>query len=95
MITSLGTKLVPGLDFSLHSDNPYMTSPILGGSQVVRADKPGNEPDIASHYIEEDCSLFGGKVFAKGNISSYHRKMFFSKSSKCKDYTFDTKTICK
>mmetsp|Transcript_6223 Transcript_6223/g.15490 ORF Transcript_6223/g.15490 Transcript_6223/m.15490 type:complete len:170 (+) Transcript_6223:780-1289(+) len=88
MCLVLARKLVPGLDICIHSNQPYFRASILGSSKIVRADKPGNEPDIGCRSFVEDCSLFEGN-FAKGSVSAFRRKRIFSDPSKCQDYTLD------
>ena len=64
----------------------------MSASKIVRADKPGEEVDITSHNIKEDCTLFGGE-FANGNITSRRRRKILSDPAKLKDYKFDTETV--
>jgi len=90
--TSFIGKVAPGANISVHTDHPFVEAPLGGSSQVVRGDEPGNEPDITCHNIEEDCSVLGG-AFSKGNMSISRRKRLFSNPGKCRDYTFDTKTV--
>ena len=54
-------------------------------------DEPGNEPNILSREIVEDCTIFGG-AFSK-EVSISRRKKIFSNAEKAKQYTFDTETI--
>ena len=71
-----------------------MEATLLGTSQVVRGDEPGNEPNICNRDIEEDCSIFGG-AFAKDNnvVSIARRKRIFSNPAKWQGYKFDTDTV--
>lgn len=89
---SLAKKLAPGITISVHTDKQSFFLGNMSASKVVRADKPGEEVDITSHNIEEDCTLFGGE-FANGNISSRRRRKILSDPVKLKQYKFDTKTI--
>ena len=61
-------KIALGSNIAVHTAQPFMEATLLGTSQVVRGDEPGNEPDISCRDIEEDCSIFGG-AFTK---ETYH-----------------------
>lgn len=58
---------------------------------LIFVDEPGNEPNIMTRDIQEDCSIFGG-VFTK-EVSTSRRKRILSNPEKAKQYTFDTETI--
>jgi len=90
--TSFISKIALGCNIEVHTEQPFMEATLLGTSQVVRGDEPGNEPNITCNDIEEDCSIFGG-AFSNGNVSSSRRKRIFSNPAKCKQYTFDTDTV--
>ena len=90
--TSFISKIALGCNIEIHTSQPFMEATLLGTSQVVRGDEPGNEPNITCNEIEEDCSVFGGD-FSNGNVSSSRRKRIFSNPAKCKQYTFDTDTV--
>lgn len=90
--TSFISKVTPGANICVHSDQPFVEVSLCGSSQVVRGDEPGNEPDITCRDFQEDCAVFGGR-FAKGDVSISRRKRLFSNPAKCKDYTFDTETV--
>ena len=85
-------KIALGSNIAVHTSQPFMEATLLGTSQVVRGDEPGNEPDISYHDIEEDCSIFGG-AFTKGNVSILRRKRIFSDPAKAEKYTVDTETV--
>jgi hypothetical protein len=87
--TNLLSRISPGMDIAVHTDQPHIKATLMETTQIFRGDQPGNEPDIACHRIQEDSSVFGG-VFAKGNISPSRRKRMFSDRQ---DYTFDTETV--
>lgn len=84
-------QMMPGVEFSLHCDQPYLMNIMAGNCQVMRADIPGNEPDIRCYDIQEDCTLFGG-AFAKGNVSKWRRRRIFNDETKGGEYTFNTDT---
>jgi len=90
--TSFISKIALGCNIEIHTSQPFMEATLLGTSQIVRGDEPGNEPNITCKDIEEDCSIFGG-AFRNGNVSSSRRKRIFSNPAKCKQYTFDTDTV--
>jgi len=90
--TSFISKIALGCNIEVHTEQPFMEATLLGTSQVVRGDEPGNEPNITCNDIEEDCSIFGG-AFSNGNVSSSRRKRIFSNPAKCKQYIFDTDTV--
>lgn len=89
---ALAKKLVPSVEISLHTDKPTTMLGTLAGFKTVRADKPGEEVDIASHNINEDCTLLGG-AFAEGEVSARRRRKILSDPAKLKDYKFDTDTV--
>jgi len=90
--TNFISKIALGCNIEIHTQQPFMEATLLGTSQVVRGDEPGNEPNITCNDIEEDCSIFGG-AFSNGSVSSSRRKRIFSNPAKCKQYTFDTDTV--
>lgn len=63
----------------------------LNINYVFNPDEPGNEPNILSREIDEDCTIFGG-AFTK-EVSVSRRKKILSNPEKAKQYTFDTETI--
>jgi len=85
---ALAKKLVPSVEISLHTDKPTTMLGTLAGFKTVRADKPGEEVDIASHNIKEDCTLLGG-AFAEGEVSARRRRKILSDPAKLKVYKFD------
>ena len=89
---SLAKKLAPGITISVHTDKQSFFVGNMSASKIVRADKPGEEVDITSHNIKEDCTLFGGE-FANGNITSRRRRKMLSDPAKLKEYKFDTETV--
>ena len=88
----LAKKLNPSIELSLHIDKPTTVLGTLASCKIVRADKMGEEVDIACHNIKEDCTLLGG-AFAKGNVSARRRRRILSDPAKLKDYKFDTETV--
>ncbi len=60
-------------------------------SQVIRGDMPGQEPNIKSRNLEEDCSVLGG-VF-DGEVTASKRKRLLSNSKTNQPYSFDTDTV--
>lgn len=58
---------------------------------LVEKDEPGNEPNITTCNIQEDCSVLGG-TFAKGDVSISRRKRLLSNPERSKKYMFDTET---
>ena len=91
--TNLIGKLAPGSEIRVHGDHPTMLAPLAGTSQVVRADEPGSEPNIASEEgVEEDCALLGGK-FGDGTVTASSRKTHLANPKRASQYTFDTETV--
>ena len=90
--TSLIGKLAPGANIRVHGSHPTMLAILAATSQTVRGDEPGNEPDIASPDIFEDCSIFGGP-FEIAKVSTSRRKQILSHPKRAKKYTYDTETI--
>jgi len=87
----LAKKLNPSIVLSIHTDKQTTVLGTLASCKIVRADKPGEEVDIACHNIKEDCTLLGG-AFAKGNVSARRRRKILSDPIKLKDY-FATDTV--
>ncbi len=92
LCSKLATKIAPGVNINFHCDQPHLSATLCGASKTVRADKPGSEPDITDHDIQEDCTLFGDD-FEKEEVSALRRKRIFSSVDKCQNYTFDTETV--
>ena len=90
---SLAKKLAPGITISVHTDKQSFFLGNMSASKIVRADKPGEEVDITSHNIKEDCSLFGGEFANGNNITSRRRRKILSDPAKLKQYKFDTQTV--
>lgn len=90
--TNFFSKIAAGANISIHTDSPFLEATLMGTSQTVRGDEPGNEPNIACHDIQEDCSVLGGAL-AKGDVPASRRKKLFSNPDKCREYTFDTETV--
>jgi hypothetical protein len=93
--TNIIGKIAPGANIHVIGDRPKMLAPLAGTSQAVRADEPGDEPDLASEDgIEEDLTLLGGK-FANTSkpVSVARRKTYLSNPSRASKYTFDTETV--
>jgi len=92
--TSLIGKLAPGAEIRVSGEHPKMLAPLAGTSQVVRADEPGTEPDIASEDgVEEDCTLLGGKFATGKSVSISARKAHLANPKHASKYTFDTETV--
>ena len=90
--TSMMRRIARGAEIDLTSSQPKFLAPLAGTSQIVSADMPGNQPNISSNDIEEDCSLFGG-AFEKRNINSTKRKQIFASPELASKYKFDTESI--
>ena len=90
--TNFFSKIAPGANICIHTDAPYLEATLMGTSQTVRGDEPGNEPNIACHDIHEDCSVLGG-VFTKGGVPASRRKRLFANPDRCRAYMFDTDTV--
>jgi hypothetical protein len=92
--TNLIGKLAPGANIQVLGDQPKMLAPLAGTSQAVRADEPGNEPNLASEDgIEEDCTLLGGRFASGKPISPSRRKAHLSDPTRASKYTYDTETV--
>mmetsp|Transcript_33744 Transcript_33744/g.68776 ORF Transcript_33744/g.68776 Transcript_33744/m.68776 type:complete len:607 (-) Transcript_33744:144-1964(-) len=85
------SKVAPGSNVVIHTDQPKVEAILAGTSQVIRGDEPGNEPNITTCNIQEDCSVLGG-TFAKGDVSISRRKRLLSNPERSKKYMFDTET---
>jgi hypothetical protein len=90
--TNLLGRFQPGATICVHTDQPYISATLLETTQIFRGDQPGNEPNIASHNIQEDSSILGG-VFATDTIPASRRKRIFSNPSTCPKCSFDTETV--
>ena len=89
---ALAKKLAPSIDLCFNYDKESTILGTLADFKTVRADKPGEEVDIANHNIKEDCTLFGG-VFAGGKVSARRRRKILSDPTKLKEYKFATDTV--
>lgn len=91
--TNLIGKLAPGAEIRVLGNQPTMLASLAATSQVIRADAPGNEPDIASvEDLQEDCTSLGGK-FSQTKLGSTGRKLHLSNPKRASKYTFDTETV--
>jgi hypothetical protein len=90
--TNLLGRFQPGATICVHTDQPFISATLLETTQIFRGDQPGNEPNIASHNIQEDSSILGG-VFATDTIPASRRKRIFSNPSTCPKCLFDTETV--
>ena len=86
----LAKRIAPDINIGL-DDQPFIESTLGGTCKVVRADKPGNEPNITDIGLTEDCSLFGGEL-AEGNVPIWFRKQLLSDPGNS-HFVFDTDKI--
>jgi len=84
-------KLMPGLEVDLISDKPYIHAPLCATAQILRADVPGEEPDLTTTTsFAENTRLFG-KAFdigSSGGILSKQRKRLFNSPEFGSKYEF-------
>jgi Protein of unknown function (DUF1769) len=90
--TTLIGKLAPSVNIHVHTEQPSCMAIMGATSQIVRVDRPGEEPDIRSVDIQENCVELGG-VFANGKMKASGRKKFLSHPNRSKDYTFNTDLV--
>ncbi|KAL7451368.1 hypothetical protein ACHAWC_003199 [Mediolabrus comicus] len=84
-------KVSPGAKIEAHTDQPFVEAILGGSSQVIRGDMPGQEPNITSRDLIEDCSVLGG-VFSDGKVTASKRKRMLS-NPKTNQYSFDTESV--
>jgi hypothetical protein len=89
--TNLIGKVSPGAKIEAHTDQPFVEAILGGSSQVIRGDMPGQEPNITSRDLIEDCSVLGG-AFSDGKVTASKRKRMLS-NPKTNQYSFDTETV--
>jgi len=90
---SLIRRLAPGIVADLNAVKPKFLVNLAASIQSMCIDPmPGNEPDIRSFDIQEDCSAMGG-IFRSSAISSAKRKQLLSVPSKAKQYKYDTRSV--
>jgi len=74
-------KLTPGLEADITGQSPYIHAPLCATAQILRADVPGEEPDLTTTTsFAENTRLFG-KAFdigSSGGILSKQRKRLFN-----------------
>jgi len=89
-IVSLSRAVAPGSDIEINSNQPRMLSSLIETCTRVRVDLPGNEPDITSREIEEDCSLIGAQFSKYRNSCSAaaHRQKFFRCPERTAKYVY-------
>ena len=97
-ISAVFDRINPGIQFRLSANKPSALVNLPGSVQVIRADLPGDEPDISSFEVEENNSAFGTGLSNQSQKESFpadskSRKKFFSNIQKSKDVVFDTKTV--
>jgi len=90
-------KINPTLKMKMTGDKPYVLGMLVGGFQTVRADIPGQEPDIRSFHLEENNSAFGsgkmGEVKDFPMDSKSRRKFFGKVNKKTNEMMFKTDTV--
>ena len=91
--TALAGKIAPGVNIQLDSDQPHFEATLGGTSKVVRADMPGDEPDIMSVNIQEDCTLFGGEFDQGKYVSTKRRQKLFSDPNNSDQFIYDTEKV--
>jgi len=96
VMSGIFSTINSGIQFRLSANKPSALVSLAGSVQVIRADAPGQEPDITSFDIEENNSAF--QLAARGRSSSFPidsktRKKFFSNTKKSEDVVFDTETV--
>jgi len=81
----------PGINVDMTSNVPSIEACLGSIPQTIRADKPGQEPDILhENNIQEDCSAFGGP-FESEKIGTFKRKRLLSNPTY--GFTFDTQKM--
>jgi len=98
LMSGVFSRINSGIEFRLSSNKPSALVNLPGSVQVVRADRPGDEPDISSFHLKENNSAFGNDYSGssgKNNfpVDSKTRKKFFSNPKESKDVVFDTSTV--
>jgi len=98
LISTIFSTVNAGIQFRLRENTPSALVSLPGSAKVIRADRPGFEPDITSIHLEENNSAFGryngnnnGKIIFP--VDSKSRKRFFSNSKESKDIIFDTENV--
>jgi len=96
VMSGIFSTINAGIQFRLSANTPSALVSLPGSVQVIRADPPGQEPDINSFNIEENNSAF--ELSARGRnpifpVDSKGRKKFFSNTKKSEDIVFDTETV--
>jgi len=90
-------RINPAMKMKLCGENPFVLTNFPGAMQILRADSPGNEPDISYFYHKENNSAFGknqtsgGKTVFPKEIKE--RKRFFSNPKLSKEVVFNTDTV--
>ena len=85
-------KLTHALKADITGDKPFIYAPLCATAQVLRADIPGEEPDVTNTSFAENTRLFG-KAFSDSSrgdkcVPSKHRKGLFANSEFGSKYQF-------
>lgn len=97
MITAVFDRINPGVQFRLNAPEPSVLVNLAASVQNIRADVPGEEPDITSLEIEEFNDNFGGGS-EDDKTGSWpkdrkERKRMFANFKKSSEMTFDTDLV--
>ena len=93
IMTSIISKVAPGLIMDMTSQSPKILALLAGASQAMRIDDPGNEPDMMDPYIQENVLPTLGKgvstVSKRRKILGNPKKAAAFEFTPDKVYTFE------
>jgi len=83
-------KLTPGLEANITGNKPFIYAPLCATAQVLRADVPGEEPDVTTATSFAENTRLLGKAFdrCESAISSKQRKRLFNSPEFGSKYEF-------
>ena len=83
-------KLTPGLEANITGNKPFIYAPLCATAQVLRADVPGEEPDVTTATSFAENTRLLGKAFDRSEsaISSKQRKRLFNSPEFGSKYEF-------
>ena len=89
IMTSIISKVAPGLIMDMTSESPKVVALLAGASQVMRIDDPGNEPDMMDPNIQENVLSTLGKGVGVSTVSKRRKTLGNPKKAATFEFTPD------
>ena len=71
-------KLTPGLEANITGNKPFIYAPLCATAQVLRADVPGEEPDVTTATSFAENTRLLGKAFDRSESAITEEETFNS-----------------